>query len=449
MTEKLNSKYLSNLNKKQLVLLCIGSTVFVKVLVLSFLTPLMSDDFIYNTSASILNALQNEHEHYMTWGGRSVVHFIVRIILMFPKIIFNILNAFVYVGLTFLIYKIANPKEEFNISLYLFIVFSIWLYTLRYDQVILWLTGAINYLWGTVIILSFLLPYCLYITGNLVFSRKYLPVIGMFLLGVIAGWCNENTSGGMIFIVLLILLYCKIFKQYIKTWMVSGLIGSITGFLFMVLAPGNSIRSQHPHFFDDRHTLVVLSERFTSITGVIQNEYTMLIMIFIILVIMQIVLNRDWKQVYISFTFFIASIASAYVMIFAPFAPRRSLFGVSIFLLIACAYSLAKLSIRKEPYIIALISFICILAFQFSTSFVIDLRDFAITKVAINRIEAYIKTEVALGNYNIVLPNYLIPCPQSRRNPMFWELARDTSHWLNNTFVDKFDLESIKLEEKG
>ena len=102
-----DNKYLNPKN----IFIFLGIAVFLKMLVLNFLIPTASDDFYYATSSSILDALQHEYEHYLTWGGRSVVHFLVRVFLMMPKYIFNIANALVFTAFTLIIYIIANPQN--------------------------------------------------------------------------------------------------------------------------------------------------------------------------------------------------------------------------------------------------------------------------------------------------------------------------------------------------
>jgi len=448
LADNYNTNYLIKLFNPKSIFILLSLFIFIKMLVLNFLTPLMLDDF-YASSTTIFNVMQHEYGLYMNWSGRMVLFFLSRVFLMYPKIIFNFVNTLVYMGFILLIYKIAIPKKELHISLYFFIVLSLWLFILSYGQVIFWVMGSINYLWGTAIILSFLLPYCLYFSDKPVFKHKYIPIGGMLLLGIIAGWCNENTSGGMIMITILLLIGCLIFKLKITLWMISGLIGGITGFLFMILAPGNFVRAQHPAFIDDRHILVIMSERFTKVTGIIRDDFSVLIIIFIILVTMQIVLNKDWKRTYISFTFFVTSIATAYAMILAPYIPERTMFGAAVFIIIAYIHAFAGITFDKEPYKIALISFLCILAFLFSTSFVIAIRDFGLSMAKYNKIEAIIKSEVAHGNTNIIIPFSLIPRPQSQWHPEFSEsppVISTINYFIHLRFADKYDLESIEVQ---
>ena len=216
--------------KKQPMYVYAICITFVPMLLLNILTPFSADDYSYSVQQNNLwDVFLNEYHQYMTWTGRSVAHINVRIFLLMPKMIFNIVNAIIYTLLTVLIYCYASGskiKKNFNLT-------------------VLWLTGSCNYLWGTVIILLFLFPYRMSVPGDKdVFKGKYLPLVGMFFAGILAGWCNENTSGGCVLLVLIFLAYAIIKKRKINGWMISGLLGNIIGLLIMIGAPGNAIRAK-------------------------------------------------------------------------------------------------------------------------------------------------------------------------------------------------------------
>jgi len=425
--------------------------VFAKILVLNIYTPLLMDDINYSFSTSVLDALQREYNRYMNYNGRSISNFLVRVFLLWPKGIFNIANSLVYTCLTLLIYKIANPKKTYHISLYLFIVFAIWLYTITFGQVILWLTGSITYSWTAAIILSFLLPYSLYVSDKPVFKNKYIPIAGMLLLGVIAGWCNENTSGGMILIVFLLLIYCRVFKYKIKIWMISGLIGSIIGFLIMILAPGMYKRAQYEGFADDRTLLEIMVTRSEVYTSSLQTDYAVLVIIFIILITMQIYLQKDPKRTCISLIFFIASIATIYALMFSPkVAATRPMIGPTVFMIIACASCFAGLSFSKTSLRIASISFICILAFQFGTTYLLALGDIGRTSVVANRRVEFIEVQKAQGNLNVLIPHWHMPHIHARTpwNPFYEspDFGKHSHVGYNTRYARYYGLKSIWWE---
>jgi len=423
----------------------IAIVLFAKMLVLNFLTPMICDDFVYNTSRSIIDVFKQEYHHYMTWGGRSVAHVIIRTFLMMPKAVFNILNAALYVGLTLLIYRNTASKKKMNWLLYLFIVFSIWLFTIGWGQVTLYLSATVNYLWGFSIIFCFLTPYHRYVYEDKNFEHKILSIIGMFLMGILAGWCNENTSGGAILFAGIIIIYSKVLHKKIEIWMLSGIVGSITGFLFMVLAPGNYHRISLPAYQTTNPLISDLVERFSYYTNVIYDYFMVLAIIFIILLTIQIILFKDWKRSIISIVYFVVAIAVIYAMIFSPdFNARRSMFGATMFMVVACANCFAGISFDKDALKIGVISFISILAFQFALTFITGFYDIVSSYRAHHRREAFIIEEVQRGNLNIYVPRDFMPWPFSEHNPLYGDVF--TAPHINGYYIKKYGLESLEME---
>ena len=106
MIEKIKNIKLS---KKHQTIIILGS-IFIMMLVLNLLTPLLADDYSYGLSLdntrlnSILDIINFQINHYLTWGGRTVAHTIAQFFLLFPKWVFSIANTFAYIALIYLIY---------------------------------------------------------------------------------------------------------------------------------------------------------------------------------------------------------------------------------------------------------------------------------------------------------------------------------------------------------
>ncbi|UJM29773.1 DUF6056 family protein [Enterococcus faecium] len=143
--------------------------------------------------------------------------------------------------------SIIKDRATKNVYLKGFIIFSLmWIFTPAFNNVYLWMAGSVNYLTAMVIMLSFILVYHRYITESKEQNNSFFKTIGMLLLGIIAGWCNENTSGGTLFIVVAYTALSYFYKnKKIEKWMIAGIVGNIVGFLFMVMAPGNDIRATY------------------------------------------------------------------------------------------------------------------------------------------------------------------------------------------------------------
>ena len=216
--------------------------IFILVLILNFLTVKTSDDLGYSINNGLFDIFAREYTQYMTWTGRTVAHIIARFFLAMPKGIFNVFNSLIFCIQIELIGKHAvGPKKNVEPLLYGAIALMVFLFVPVFGQTVLWETGSCNYLWTTTIILAFLYQYRKELDVPTK-QKAYYPVV-MLLLGIVAGWTNENTGGACILMVLcFIALYHRSYKT-MKPWMITGLLGAVIGFLFMIKAPGNAIRS--------------------------------------------------------------------------------------------------------------------------------------------------------------------------------------------------------------
>ena len=210
MIEKIKNIKLS---KKQQNIIILAS-IFMTMLVLNLLTPLIADDYSYSLSLdgtkinSVIDVINYQWWHYFNWGGRTIAHTLAQIFLLFPKTVFSIVNPIIYVLLIYLMYlHIRGEKEDKPIYLIL-IHLGLWFLLPVFGQTCLWLIGSCNYLWTTVLILWFL---WIYRKNNT--SASIYKIIGIFLLGIIAGWTNENTSAGLLVIIIGYLIIQKIVNK--------------------------------------------------------------------------------------------------------------------------------------------------------------------------------------------------------------------------------------------
>lgn len=146
-----------------------------------------------------------------------------------------------------LIYLIANRGNKINLFLLYFIFLLVWFFQPNLGQTTLWITGSVNYLWGTTIVFLFLYPYYAFFTDNyykretISFSKDSVWRSLVFLFaGIIAGWTNETTAVSMVVILALFLFIQKYrLRRPIPKWSIWGGIGAFIGTVLMLLAPGN------------------------------------------------------------------------------------------------------------------------------------------------------------------------------------------------------------------
>lgn len=316
------------------ILVCFSALLF-----LNILTPFISDDFAYffiygepTRVSSIADVIHSQVNHYYQWGGRSVVHFIAQVLLMLPPIVADLLNTFVYMAYAYLIYLHIRGSKANSISLFILINLAIWFLQPVIGDTILWITGAANYLWGTMFILLFLLPYRLYSGIKRRGVRLTLCSLVMLIFGIVAGWTNENTAGAMILIVLLFFYYYRIQGWKIPLWGTFGLIGGMIGFALMILAPGNFERAGEASSL----SLYVLCYRLfnCTLTFFYYNGVAILLGIVLFVLYNRYPNKKDLGDIKVSLIYSIAAIAAVYAMLLSPTFPRRALFGVVTYLIV-------------------------------------------------------------------------------------------------------------------
>ena len=438
MIEKIKNIKLS---KKQQTIIILAS-IFIMMLVLNLLTPLLADDYSYSLSTdntkinSLMDIINYQIQHYLHWGGRTVAHTIAQCFLMFPKFIFSIVNSLMYIILIYLIYLHAKDNSTTQKPILLLLIhLGLWFLLPVFGQTCLWLVGSCNYLWTTVIILLLLLQYRKS-SGN---NDTIKQVIGTFLLGIIAGWTNENTSVGLLVIIVGVLIIKKARYQKIKKWEIGGLIGSLVGFFTLILAPGNFVRSES--FVDKTFILVKWLKRILDNTTTML-QYTMPILVLgIILVTIYVYNKKKIKPEF--FIYVIAGFSAIYAMVLSPTFPARAWFGVIVFWIIACTqliYNLEDISKKFKPIIIdavIILAILCINPVLTTAKETLNLH-----RVWEYRIE-YIEKEKKLGNKNIELsayytndnhsPNYGIP-----------DIGSSKKGWPNVAIAYYYKIKSIK-----
>ncbi|WP_288657709.1 DUF6056 family protein [uncultured Enterococcus sp.] len=431
-------------NKKILVLI----SAYVIMVVLNFLTPLIADDieYMYKTS-SFSSILHDEYTQYMTWTGRSVVHIIARLFLLMPKTVFNLVNPLIYVLLTLLIYKMTTKDNTtfYSFKYFLINVF-LWLFVPAFGQTILWETGAANYLWGGIIVVSFLFLYHRYYEKEQELS--FNPIVNsilLLILGILAGWCNENTSGGMILIVLGYLYFYYQKKKPLRPWMFTGLLGAIFGLFMMVTAPGNAVRATY--FARSQWSLPrKLYSGVFSITKTLYENSLALFVLMAVLIVLGIFFSKHKEWLRLSYIYLFAGIATIYVLSLSPAGLDwgRSFFGGVLFIIMAMAFEWPDKVLKStQGAFYGVISGVLITQFLFT--FALGVNDIALSYREINQQYHYVREQKKQGNLNPVIANFTIynQTGHTAYSGGLSHVKTDITKQVNRANAKYFGLESI------
>ena len=122
--------------------------------------------------------------HYFNWGGRSMAHALLQMILLTGENWADILNT----AMTFILaWLICQAAGRVRMPYYFAALGMLFGLNANWKMSMFWEAGAANYLYMTGFILAFLLCYLKYEEKNL-----WGITVWILPLGLIAGWSNEN-----------------------------------------------------------------------------------------------------------------------------------------------------------------------------------------------------------------------------------------------------------------
>ena len=135
------------------------SLLFVWFLVLNILTPPQGDDwnYILSNRDSMLNSI----DVFLNWNSRLGEFIFSSFLSQLPDFVFDLLNSIVACSFVLLFFYVAFlrfPSNLFDFSIVaLFLLLLLLL--MSFEEVFLWGSGSLNYLWGFSLSLLFLIPY--------------------------------------------------------------------------------------------------------------------------------------------------------------------------------------------------------------------------------------------------------------------------------------------------
>lgn len=249
-----------NMKKKVVAALLI---ILCFMLVLNIMKPLSSDDyflaFVWPEGMGINASLAEDAKrienisdfcksiktYYMVWGGRVTGQSLMTFFVCLGKEYFNVFNAFIVLLLIAEIYWLSHEGKvslDFDLSYIIWIFFALWSFNISFNDTLLWLSGACEYLWTLVIILAFLIPFVRsYYDNSYSTNNSYIFAILMFFAGLLSGATRETVICWVI-AVFSYWLYICYRKSDLELWKFTGYAGLCIGYAVLMFAPGNKLR---------------------------------------------------------------------------------------------------------------------------------------------------------------------------------------------------------------
>ena len=443
------------MKRRALIILCLAGTA-AAFFALSAATPYYADDYSYMFTyaagaakervTTLAGLIASQANHYQIINGRAVVHTLVQLFLMGPRIWFDIANTLVFLALGLCMCRAAWGKGERTPLRFLAPWALLFLTLPGFGQSCLWLTGSVNYMWTSLAALAFLLPYAVGV-GKL---RPAAAALIMPLAGLLAGWSGENAClGAMAGLALLLLRKYALNRERFELWTLTGALGFLAGAAALLFAPAQGVR------VSGTGGMASLGEMLRRVLPVSVHalEYLWLPLALGALCLIASVLQsrgrgfmywlRRWSD---TLCWAGAAVVSAYCMCAAPYFPLRAWCAAGVFGITAVLSAYAKIE-RPERLVRRLApAAACAALAACCAMYAAGYGDIAATAAAAEARDAAIRAQIEAGQTFVSAQNVR---GSSRYNafPPEGDLTGDPSNWQNQALAMYYGVESAALAE--
>lgn len=277
-----------------------------------------------------------------------------------------------------------------------------------------------------------------------------------FVLAILVGWSNENTSGGVLLVILLstYFKYKDRFHFSTKYWLGIGF--TFVGFLALLVSPGNKIRTISTLGTDylDKSIFVRIANGFTRINQSIVAQYVPLVLLVVILFWL---MNYYWgssESLINSTVWLFSGVATIYALSLAPMGQDggRSYFGGIIFIIIAVCQmlpeSIVKLNQAPKTIFSIVSTLVVVSGFLLVPNGIYDSLK---ADKAIKNSYTIIRKESALkGNKQILKVPKLEYWPTTKYavNHGLMEIGSDPDAFPNKGYQYAFRIKGVVLQDK-
>lgn len=452
--------FLSGSRVQKVLLPVILTVTFILIYLLNRLYPLFAEDWDYrfiwefeswepNKINNLSDIIQSQYNHYMGWGGRSIVHAIDQFLLMFDARVSDLINSLAFIGFVYMIYKLANIGKSRNILVFIIAALGIWLGQPAFPTTVLWLTGSANYLWGTLIIILFIYPFCRYFYEQKESYNTTCKSVILFIGGVFAGWTNENMGVALIFFLIVLLIVMKRWKIHIPKWAILGLAGAIIGCGFLLLAPGNFARLAHISLDEAEGTagfISILGVRLSVLYSHFKNYLLIPSIIYLTLLFIFVKTaskEKRKKALYLSLLFFATAYIAHLAMIATPTYPQRALFGLISFMVIAILILYANIELKTTIFRLVNLLAILVMTGCFAIEYYKDYRYLTHVDDFWKKRVQFVEQEKVKGKKDIVFDDHF---DIYKSNFEFYDFSSFSNNWFNNTYARFYGVNSVRVK---
>jgi hypothetical protein len=286
---------------------------------------------------------------YFETGLRVLPSILGPLFMMTDKTVFDICNTLIYIIFILLIaFHITGSFRKNNLTLFVIISLLLWFFTPAWGEDFLWLCGSCNYLWTTVLLLFFLVPF----RKKIALDTYRLPIVFsilFFLLALLSGSCNENSGIAVLFLLFCYALYKLKKRKPFALFEILGMAGFLVGYIFLLTAPGNAVRMTgiilppEPFYLRAYHQLLNINTLLYEKNLLYLPIATLIVTIFLKFVQKKSIPTSVWL-------FMAAGFVAAYAMVASPSLPGRTFLIVVVFFSISLTQSIMEIRFHQLAY---------------------------------------------------------------------------------------------------
>lgn len=431
--------------------------VFFLVFRLNQMTDFTADDFIYHFHfqagppdestrllAGVADIPSSIVAHHNLQNGRSVAHAILQLFFLFDKSVFNVVNALMFVALGPLVMAHIVRGRGFRPWQEALVFLTLWLFIPYFGQAALWMSGAVNYVWMSVLTLVTLLAYRLHDpqSGQRVPSPWW--ALAMLPVGFAAGNANENSGGAWILLALFFIGTWLSARARVPLWAWAGVLGAIGGLALQLVSPGNRLRAEKLAGTAEETTPW---ERIPYLTKVTLETSGLLFAVFaVLLVIVWVRARRFDADMAIACGYVAAGLASGAVMAMTPTMPHRSWLWTVLFLMVAIGILARAWPAPQRTKALVAAGLAAVLCGWGGVVYAQAYRSIAQTHAEVAEELRVIEENKARGNLDVVVTKFRLPTNKYNALAYTGNLRDDPNHSFNRWFARYYGLNSITID---
>lgn len=421
--------------------------VFLTMTLLSFLTPMVADDYNYCFSFadgrrinSVGAIVESMIAHRSAVNGRIVAHSLVQLFLMLPKAVFNVANGLAAAVFVFLISLFSDAgSDKKNILVMLFSVLSLWYFVPQFGEVFLWLDGAFNYGWAMLFSLLFVLPFYLEFTGNRLKIQGWAKIV-YAVLAFAAGAYSESISLAMLFTALCLFAGVRVQGAKMPRFLTAALAAAFLGYIFMMLSP-SELSGRTGEFSVSavaRNFEYIIQQTLTCLGG-LYCVFMLILGVSIEAELTKPKSERDIRPVIFAVIAFLGGLGSIAAFTFARYFPNRAMCASACWTIVASAVLLSRVFLRRRSFVSGLTAVLTVL---FAFSFVLGVLDIAVVHKKSNERLAQIAAAKAAGERSITLEKFVADTKYSPAYELT-DIADGENEWPNDAIAWYFDFDTV------